>query len=609
MKNKYIYSCLMVLTLASGCIKEEGTEPYTITRNVNTVPAKARNEAPFTIVTSTGAYMYGDAIADSLVKKDFTHELDNENRLVLDCYVTLASKFTNLNLDRNAIKKAGYVYSRTEKKPVISSLDGNYFWVLDKKDKPLEMDSTSSDLEFQATGHKLDFDVTYYMRSFVISTKGDTLYNPRTLEVKTVLPHDVWFMRNNADLTKRTETFVCKAGDKTFMYGGRSGNTMFCDMYEYDNTHDTWKQLCDASDQNKAKRCNGTSFAYQKNNGEYLVYIIGGRLQSTDKTTSTVMFYDVTKNRWNKKADHPNAGRQLPLYENERPVYETDVNGNYTSDPPTQKLTDGSRDFVASLPIGGSTLVESDNEGVEGLTSFVLRDINLNYDRYFVAFGKNDRGLIMQTVYEYIADNDRSGARDAAWESRDLGNRRTAFGLYQPVCVTCGDRVLVGTGESTNVKDNGVSSKFYSVSIDPDESNSLLLTELKNQPPADFAPRANAAGFYLSYELDHEAHECFYVGTGRTVVEEDYNGFELLNDFWCYDFGTTEWTRKSNTSNVCRQGSKGFTVLRTDDDYEKQGGSKLRGFLSFGEGNTDKDGDGVPDEKATTQLDNWEYLP
>ncbi len=609
MKNKYIFPCLMVLALASSCIKVEGDEPYTITRKVNTVVEKARNEAPFTIQTSTGAYMYGDAVADSLVEKGFTHSLDNENRLILDCYVTLSSKFMNLNLDRNAVKKAGYVYSREDKYPVVSPLDGNFFWVTAKNGKPVDMDSTQSDFEFEATGHKLDFDVTYFMRSFVISTKGDTLYNPRSLEVKTVLPHDVWFMRNNADLTKRTETFVCQAGDKTYMYGGRTGNTMFCDLYEYDNAKDTWRQLRDAEGETKAKRCNGASFAFKKNNGDYLIYIIGGRLPN-DKLTSTVMFYDVKTNTWNQKNCHPNAGQQLPQYDqNWKPIYETDKDGNYTTDPPTQLMADGSRDHVYNLPLGENSLVETDNIGVEGLVSFVLKDLNLGYERYFVAFGKNSRGQILETVYEYIPHNDRLGSNGLAWESRTLGDNRTIFGLYQPVCVACGDRVMIGTGESSKLKDHNVSSKFYFVELDANESDRLSLIELKNQPPSEFKARANAAGFYLSYEAEHEAHECFYVGTGRTVRDEDFTGFELLNDFWCYDFSTTEWTRKANTSNVCRQGSKGFTVLRNDDDYEKQGGSKLRGFISFGEGFTDKDGDGIPDEKATTQLDNWEYLP
>ncbi len=612
MKNKYFIPCLIVLALASGCIKDEGTEPYTITRKVNTIDDETGKGAiRATIQTGTNAYMYGDAEADSLVVKGFTHDFDEEYRLVLDCYVTLNSKFYNLNLDQNAVQRAGYVYSRTDKKPVVSALDGNYFWVTDNNNKPAKMDSTARDLEFQATGHNLDFDVTYYMRSFVVSTKGDTIYNPRSLEVKTVLPHDVWFKRNDADVTKRSEAFVCQAGTKTYMYGGRQGGTMFNDMYVYDNDHDSWKQVAEC-DEPKAKRCNGTSFAFKKINGDYLIYIIGGRT-SSDKLTSTVLFYDIKTNQWNNPKAHPCAGRQLPVFdENFDPVFETDKDGNFTTNPPTQATADGSRGSVFPLPVNGDPFATTDPYGLEGMTSFVLIDPIDETERYFVAFGRTDWGSdnpISTNVYEYLPDNDRAGAGGYAWESRSLGDNRSSFGLYQPVCVTCGDRVLVGTGESTKLKNHQPSSKIYTVELDPDQRNALLMKELKTQPPSDFKPRANAAGFYLNYVADHESHECFYIGTGRTVRDIDYTGFELLNDFWCYDFGANEWSKKTNCSNVCRQGALGFTVLRNDDDYEKQGGSKLRGFISFGEGYTDKDGDGMPDEQGQVQLDNWEYLP
>ena len=78
---------------------------------------------------------------------------------------------------------------------------------------------------------------------------------------------------------------------------------------------------------------------------------------------------------------------------------------------------------------------------------------------------------------------------------------------------------------------------------------------------------------------------------------------QLLNDFWCYDLNTREWSRKADCSNFVRQGAVGLTIQRADDYFVKNNYSvNTRGMFSFGEGYSTIQG-------YRTLNDNWEYIP
>ena len=102
----------MALAVATGCIKEQGEEAYLITRN--DVRTKGADTIPKTIVTGEGAFMYGEAAADTIVANTFDVIINNKNKVeTLDCFLKLYSKYQKLDLDRNAIIDVGYVYSHT----------------------------------------------------------------------------------------------------------------------------------------------------------------------------------------------------------------------------------------------------------------------------------------------------------------------------------------------------------------------------------------------------------------------------------------------------------------------------------------------------------------
>ena len=108
MKSKYIFPCIMALAVASGCVKEQGDEAYTITRTIS----DGSKDTARTVISEVNGYMYGKAIKDSVVENTFEVVLNDKMISDLNCYVKLKSEFLELDLDRNAIKKVGYVYSK-----------------------------------------------------------------------------------------------------------------------------------------------------------------------------------------------------------------------------------------------------------------------------------------------------------------------------------------------------------------------------------------------------------------------------------------------------------------------------------------------------------------
>lgn len=630
MKNRFIYPCLLALAVASGCIKEEG-QPYTITREVRD---EAKNDSiPLTVITAENGFMSGMAPKDTVVENSFKTILSvSKNLENLDCYVTMHSEYRQLDLDRNAVKQAGFVYSYTNRKPLLTDPECKWFSKndVDYKDK----DSTSENISFNGTGHNLDFNKKLFIRSYVVTCQGDTIYNPRVVETQTVLPEDVWFQRSDAsNVTGRTECFSVTVDDQIYIYGGRSGQQCFDDLWVYDKKSDSWKQKgtfnADGSYYSgKAKRCNGAAFAYRKGD-DILLYFAGGQLGRDLTPTGTVFFYSTKYNRFANKQDHPNYGKMYDLYNPDGSImYETvkDSEGHVVYDdkgkpvlkePLTIMRGDCSRAQVEDLPIEVTST--GDKRGIYGCVGFCLPDdVSDNGYRYFIAYGKTNVTNVHPvetTIYEYDVYYDKSSNNKTelsvlTWKVHSAGNDRTAQGFYQPVCVECGDRVVIGSGESSR-NNNQPCKAFYTLSYDDQE---VKLNQLP-APPAEFASRANAAGFYLNYVKDGQSYDRFFVGTGRKVAEEDFkNGdyTQLLNDLWCYDFTRGEWFKRANCSNIHRQGACGFTVLRNDDYYFNTFGEMQRGYFSFGEGGyeyyDEKLGQNETEYKYGLQ-DNWEYLP
>ncbi|MCQ2252538.1 MAG: kelch motif-containing protein [Bacteroidales bacterium] len=636
MKAKYIYPCLMALAITSGCIKDQGEEALLITREVKDKSDK--KEDPLTILTGYKGYMYGEAYIDEVIDNSFATKM-SENRIEeLDCYVTLSSKFEKIDVSKNKIVEAGYVYSRNVPEPLVGAKDCSVF---EKKNVNFrETDGENDEFSFTGSGHSLDFNVKYYMRSYLVSEKGDTIYNPRVVEVKTKLPEDVWFRRKDASLSRRFDCIQFYVDDQIYIYGGRDASTCYNDLWTYDKKSDTWKQMKSFLDTDNSKyagltkRSNGAAFIYKTKNDK-LVFIGGGEL-SNGQPTASVFYYSTQNNRYATAGDHPNFSEKVPLFDekgnpvyitkngkavyqkdmDKYPIYKTDKDGNPTDEiedeiwvdentkKPKQFTVNASDGSVADLPQPLRGLVGFSMDGIAG-------------ECHYFGLGKNDMNTPVSICYEYLMRNDRTNTNDPNIPNRvitwtestfSIKGQRTGENLYEPICIEVrgldeeqgkNTKVIIGTGEN----ENGVSKNFYQIQKLND--NSVDVQPLPAVPEG-FVGRANATAFYLNFTKEDGTHiNRMYVGTGRNCKEESTTISSLLNDFWCYDFNTTTWMPRANCSNIYRQGACGFALERTDDYFASQFGGNQRGFVSFGEGFVFGSGE----TNMTPLNDNWEYLP
>jgi len=624
MKKRFIYSAIMALAVATGCIKEQGEEAYLITRN--DVRTKGADTIPKTIVTGEGAFMYGEAAADTIVANTFDVIINNKNKVeTLDCFLKLYSKYQKLDLDRNAITDVGYVYSHTNQSPTV---DGTNCVVMSTKKylKTSEVDPTKDEFSFTGECHNLDFNTTYYIRSFIVSTKEDTIYNYKTLKVTTNLPHDVWFQRNDAPTSfgGRQNCFCCSYKEDVYVYGGKSGSKFYSDLWKYDKVNDTWTQLgtCPSNATgayNATEKANGAMFAYPcKAHDDVLLYMVGGEIQGGEPVNSTV-YYSIKNGRFCNKEDHPNYGRtyDATLLGRQIYFYSDETGTHYTTDASKEgaikyEAKIGVANGVAGIyPDEGNSAINLG--GLKGCVAFTLEFAGET--QYYIAFGKNKKA-VSPAIYRYDVAEDGTipiftEGTDGTitvetvpkfpWmEVQTSQKDRATEGLYQPICQVCGNRVIVGTGESS-LPGVGYSKKFYLITSSAVSENEVNVVELTSAPD-DFAARANAASFYLNYSKDGENFEKLYVGTGRKGVEGDHDP-NLLNDLWAYDFMTGDWLKCADCSNIYREGAVGFSITRTDDVFSTDYEENARGVFSFGLGRVE----GMADFKPRN--DTWEYLP
>jgi hypothetical protein len=614
MKRKYVFPCLMALSVASGCIKEQGEEPFLITRDdIKEYDENAKNRKenkdsiPYTLVTAIGGFANGEAKIDVVDTNTFRVFQSGTKRITnLDCYVEISSQFDNLELNGKTIIERGCVYSRTNKIPIIGPDDNEDY-------SKYTVVKTNSDTEtsFKSGCHGLAFNSDYYLRSYAVlgdenNEPCDTIYNQRVTKIHTTLPEDVWVQRNDVSFGNRMDAISCTIDEKVYLYGGRAGSTYFNDMWVYDKDNDTWSQKAtfklgtNSHYTGTECRSNGAAFAYKPTEStDTLIYILGGEIEGK-KPTDKVIFYSLTNDRYCNEQDHPNYGETRPYYykrqkldENKNPVY--DDNGQPVMEEIEMQVT-VAREYVEDLPMP-----------ICGNIAFVIT--NTVVPTYYVGFGKNDLGNFVSSFYQYQVNYDLedpdSPYTHLTWQKAGdvLTNRgKTGEGLYQPVYQVCGSRIIVGTGESSK---GGLSKSFYQISYN---TNDRVIEAGTTMPvPENFAARANAASFYLKYTKNGEPHERFYVGTGRTY-EEGSSG-ELLNDLWYYDFSQEKWgvARDFSNSTFCREGATGFATTRKDDFDGNVSGiltEEVRGIFTLGYGYHNES----TAEKNYCK-DSWEYLP
>ncbi len=662
MKSIFLFACVVALALLSGCIKVEVEAPHVQSQD-NSDSTVVKDDSDSTVVKDADESMENIVINDSIVRNSFETRISGSQIEELNCYTRLHSEFQKLNTSKNVIKEVGYVYSLTNTMPVITDKDNCKVLTVTNDVSSTEADvtfeGTLEQLDFNSTYY-----VRSYVICKVGDKADTVIYNNHALEYKTVLPEDFWIQRNDAPsammgrtLPFSTSVYINGMGlelyrstlpknvldlDSTvFVYGGKNGNTLFNDLWKYNPVNDTWQQMGtfekgEVMDKTgPARRCNGAMLAYPNiKASDVLLFIIGGEI-STDEYTGTIFYYSTKGNRFAHQVDHPNAHEKFTMYDENgnamlECVYEKNEDGSYKLDSDGNKIpaknddgsikyvlddygqpkvlqTSSTRNYIESLPLYKETQNGRHYYGLAGCVAFTLAD--RGFTKFFVAFGKTDMSSdgqkhISTVVYEYdpMYDKDRQGPDllYPAWKMLSTVNDNAVEGFYQPVCVRCGDRVIVGSGESSN---KGLSKNFYQLSYSISNQN-IRMEKLSTEGLEDFKPRAAAAAFHLSYTKSGASYDRFYVGTGRTCLESEYYGNheQLLNDFWCYDFVDGKWSKKADCSNIVRQGAVGFAIKRVGDYFANNYGGNVRGMFSFGEGC-------IPGTGTSTLNDNWEYIP
>ena len=566
MKASHLIPYLMTVAVITGCIKEDG-EPYTIMREIQ----------DNTLESSLKGYMYGTAEKDSITENTF-HTLLKANGLEdLDVYISLASDYANIDINRNAIKQCGYVYSPTNKIPTVG---GDSCKVFDQKNIKWDGDSTSTAFTFSGVQHGLKFNNNYFIRSYVVTTKGDTCYNPHVCQTKTVIPSNVWFKRNDASLDGRSEAITATTdGGQLYIYGGRGNTACYSDMWIYNSKNDTWEQKAtfNPSDARStaapAERCNGAAFMFNSPNGDTLMYILGGE-EFAGTPLKTNFIYSLKHNQYGSSSDHPQGRQYVEPFEQPR------------SGMVAFKITAPSGEVFHVVGLG-RLYIEGTNTSSPESKLFI-------YDHTFdrLKMKTNDKGEDEDDgthvhTWQHLGSMTKDGKTD---------NERNIIGFDEPVAFNINEKtVIIGTGEDS---EGNYGKSFYRISM-----NNILEMELQKLPvpPDEFKPRKNAAGFYLKYVKEGAEYDRFFVGTGV-----DANGYPL-NDFWAYEFSTMEWERIADCGNIYREGAIGFKTLRVDDYFVKEFAEpQERGIVAFGRGTLNS-----TDEASICKVrkDVWEYLP
>lgn len=358
-------------------------------------------------------------------------------------------------------------------------------------------------------------------------------------------------------------------------------------------------------------------FAYE-NGSDVLLIIVGG--ETSSGYTKKNLYYSMKERRYCDPKDHPNYNNKVDYYENGKKVYRytdkdepyevelKDEEGNIVYKDGQPIMITKHTDSVVVQATAARAYIEDLQEPMAGIVAFSYKTTT-GLTRYYIGLGKTEKG-VNNNFYEYNRNYDMidyqhqdANYSQLTWESQgSIATRGNGIGLYQPVLEVCGSIILVGTGETAD----GVTDKFYSLSVDVTgqiSSSEFSKPSDPKYPNEIFKPRANAASFYLNYTADGITYNRFYIGTGRTGKEN--GSYDLLNDFWCYDFNTKQWNILRECSNIKREGAVGFPIERNDDEFTKDQGVNARGIFSFGYGYNITEGNST----SNYLNDNWEYLP
>ncbi len=330
---------------------------------------------------------------------------------------------------QDTIVQYGHVWSTTNPLPIIgddTTLYSRYYnWPFDS-------------IGIFTSRISLMPETPFWVRAYVITSRGDTGYLPVSYTDTTIPPINEWFITNDLGLLGRAEaaafTFIdpSKGYKCGFVVGGRDNTGNFGDMWEYDPKTQTWTQQ---PGELPLHLKNHVAFGITRrdNNGRLHYEIYAGTGENLDGTVKYNNFYKYS-------------------------------------------FIDGQWHAITPFP-----------SAVAGAVAFVINN------RAFVGTGQNQNGTDVGYFFEFHPELlDSSGA--IVWKSvTEIGGDGEKYRRHNAVAFVINNTAFVGTGEK-NV--NGQTTYYNDLwlFIPPEKNSQALWIKRQNMPGN---PRTGAVGFNI----------------------------------------------------------------------------------------------------------------
>jgi N-acetylneuraminic acid mutarotase len=405
--KKFFAALISIAMIFSACKKEN---LYTFLRPVYST----------SFVTRDGRELATAALPDTLL-------FENGEPVISAYYAGIKGEFVHV---WDTIVQYGHCWSTTNPDPYIdpddtTSFSAYYDWQLDS-------------LGVFETTLSFDPETQFFVRSYIITSSGDTGYNQVVYVDTTMPPINEWFQKNNIG------PFVREGAASFTMYdpivkhtcgyfvGGNNASEAFADIWRYDPDYDVWSQL-------------------------------GGQLPKP--ITEAVAFGIVTSDQYGRKTYRIFAGTGTDASKTERyaDFWEYSIINSYW------------------------TRIDSFPRAVMSAVSFTIGD------RAYVG-----TGIAHYDVGEfYMFDYDRIAQDRSPWVVMPgLGNDPVANARHDAVAFVISNRAFVGTGVQVDDAEN---KQYYNdmwMFIPPDNNgNNADWTKISQFPGAN---RAEAVAFSMS---------------------------------------------------------------------------------------------------------------
>jgi N-acetylneuraminic acid mutarotase len=155
----------------------------------------------------------------------------------------------------------------------------------------------------------------FFVRTYVITSQGDTGYNKTVFVDTTLSPVNEWFRKKDFLIGGSTarEGSVCftlynkeKGYDCAYVYGGNVGISYYKDLYEYDAKTDTWEQLNSVESPSIRSEAVAFSIEYYNSSGQKQIsgFVGTGKDLANNKLDDWYEYYP-DHNHWKPRENYP----------------------------------------------------------------------------------------------------------------------------------------------------------------------------------------------------------------------------------------------------------------------------------------------------------------